>query len=251
MATLVTTDSSPSSLLSTLPGWDTLTRRDQQFIEKETRAIGNSLIDYGRSRLAIGEHLTNIKERCPRGMFAKYIKTYHFKKSVAYENIKAYARSTSHPLMTGPILREAMARNMQMLGADEESPLGVYTKPVAMMKVPPPTDDDKVKINEWLDGVETIKIRLDGRSKRMKEIDADPEETAKKCYRAIITFIRRLPSTGDNRKDKRDQISFAENVFGMVFADLGMSSGKLIEPQAAPDEYRAVVGRPRKEEAAA
>jgi len=247
MATLVTTDSSPTSLLSTLSGWDTLPRKDQIFIEKETRALGESLADYGRSRLSIGERLTNIQSRMGRGMFAKYLKAYHFKRSTAYATIKAYNNASQH--LPEAVLKIAMARNMPILGESDESPLGAYTK--SARRMPPPDSKDPVVINQYLDSLESAKVKDDGRSRRMKEINADPEETAKKCYRAIITFIRRLPSSGDNRKDKRDQISFAENVFGMVFADLGMSSAKLIEPQAAPDEYRAVVGRPRKEEAAA
>lgn len=243
---LVTTELSPTSLLMTLPGWDNLSRKDQIFIEKETRALGDSLADYGRSRLSIGERLSNVQSRMGRGMFAKYLKAYHFKRSTAYATIKAFNNAVQN--LPEAVLKIAMARNMPILGESDEAPLGSYSK--AARRLPPPDSKDPIVINQYLDSLESAKTKDDGRSKRMKEIDADPEETAKKCYRAIVSFIRRLPSTGDNRKDKRDQISFAENVFGMVFADLGMSSAKLIEPQAAPQGYQAVVGRPSKEQAA-
>ncbi len=48
--TLAATDMSPSNLLQTLPGWDGLSRKDQIFIERETKGLGEALSDYGRSR---------------------------------------------------------------------------------------------------------------------------------------------------------------------------------------------------------
>lgn len=248
---LMATDMSPTGLLHTLSKWDQLSRKDQTFLERETKFLGEALADYGRSKLAIGRHLTSIQEKLqPLRMFETYLKAFHFKKSTAYSHITAFRNAEAH--LPAPVLERAMVRNMSIVGLSEDEPLGAYTVP--FKRLPPPNTDDVQKIDQYLDSIEEHRVRIDGRSKARKEakgVERDSNLLTKMCFKFIKRCLSQLPSTGENRKDKARQISFVEDVMGMTLASLGVSSAKTIEPQAIPEEFRVGPGRPRKEENAA
>lgn len=235
---LAVTDMSPTNLLKTLPGWENLERKDQIYVEKETLALGTTLAEYGQSRLAIGEKLTNIQDKLPKGMFSKYLQAYHFKRSTAYKSIKSYRNSVQH--MPEFVLREAMRRNMPILGESDDRPLGVYTD--YAKKLPPPASDDKAAINQYLDTLEAAKKRADGRSRRKAEIEADADVLLKQSYRFVSSRLNKLPNRGRTRRAWVDQL------VGMLLTKMGVSGGQTFEPEAVPDEFVAQVGRPRKDE---
>lgn len=240
MANLITVDTSPTSLLKSIPGWDELDRKDQLYIEKETKSLGVALSDYGFSRLAIGEHLNNVQTRLRKGMFAKYLRAYHFKRSTAYKSIKSFQNASAH--LPEAVLKMAMARNMPMLGESDDQPLGAYTDHTK--RIPPPQSEDPEVISQYLDSIEAAKKRADGRSTKMTEIEEDADVLLKQTYRFISVRLNKLPSRGKARR------VWADKLFGMVLSELGVSGSQSFAPEAIPDEFIAVKGRPRTIEAA-
>lgn len=232
---LAATDMSPSTLLQTLPGWDGLSRKDQIFIERETKGLGEALADYGRSRLAIGERLTNIKDKLPAGMFAKYLGAYHFKRSTAYKTMAEYKNAVQW--LPEPVLRRAMARNMPLLGESDESPLGPYTK--AVKRLPAPESEDPIVIDQYLDSLEESRKRTDARSPKMAEVDEDSEVLLKHAYRFVSTRLKKIPNRGKARRVWMDKL------VGMLLTELGVSGGQTFTAEGIPEEFVAQVGRPR------
>lgn len=230
-------DYSPTGLLNTLPGWENLQRKDQIAVERATKTLEGVLMDYGRSRLAIGEQLSVIQEKLQStNMFSKYLETFHFKRSTAYKAIKEYSNAVQW--LPEPVLRRAMSRNMPMLGAEQERPLGVYTDPVK--RLPPPDTEEPKVIDQWLDTIEQARIRADSRSKKFIEVEADFEALLIQAYRFASLRINKLPKGSKIRRQ------FLDKLVGMLLAELGIASGQTFEPEAIPEGYRAEVGRPRK-----
>lgn len=224
-----------NNILTNLPGWDRLDKKDQTVVERETKLLSEDLKGYGRSRLAIGERLTNIKTRIPRGMFVRFLDNVNLKRSWAYNQMTAYRNASKW--LPKPVVDAAMARNMQMLGITEEKPLGVYTDVVK--RVPPPKTDDLTKIHNWLDSLEeSRKKSLMRHSNRIEIVEDDPEVLLKQSYRFVSGRMKKLNTRGRARR------AFVENLFGMLLSELGVSQGQTFEPQAVPEDFRAVVGRP-------
>lgn len=224
-----------NSILTNLPGWDGLEKKDQIVVERETRLLSEDLKGYGRSRLAIGERLTNIQGKVPKGMFVRFLDAVNLKRSWAYNQMTAYRNAAKW--LPKPVVDAAMSRNMNMLGITDEKPLGVYTDVVK--RVPPPKTDDLAKIHNWLDNVEESRKRIQvRRSSRIEIVEDDPEVLLKQSYRYVVTRLNKLPSRGRARR------AFLEALFGMLLSELGVSQGQTFEPQAIPEGFRAVVGRP-------
>lgn len=224
------------TILKTLPGWDALNKRDQALIEKETLDLSEAIMGLGRSKLAIGEHLMRVQEKLePLRMFTRYLDAYNLKKSTAYNHITAFKNATQW--LPKPVLDAAIVRNMSIIGIKEDKPLGIYTD--AVKRIPPPATNDPKKIAEYLDSVEASQKRTDGRSKRMAEVEEDPEVLLKQAYRFVVSRLNKLPSRGKARR------SFIEQLAGMMISELGVSSSLSFMPEAIPHGFRAEVGRPR------
>jgi hypothetical protein len=232
---LATNDTSPSNLLQTLPGWDSIPRKDQIYIERETKGLGEALTDYGRSRLSIGEHLTNIKDKLPKGMFTKYLGAYHFKRSTAYKAIASYKNAVQW--LPEPVLKAAMARNMPLLGESDEKPLGAYTN--AIKRIPPPKSEDPVVIDQYLDSIEESRKRGDARSSKMAEVDEDAEVLLQHAYRFVSSRLKKIPNRGKSRRQ------WVDKLVGMILTELGVSGQQSFHPEGIPEEFVAKVGRPR------
>jgi hypothetical protein len=233
--TTALSESAPTNLLTTLPGWDTMPRKDQIYLEKETRALGSALHDFGQSRLAIGERLSNIQERLPKGMFTSYLKTFHFKRSTAYKHITSYKNAVQW--MPDPILKVAMERNMPLLGEKDDEPLGVYT--VSAKRLPPPKTEDKNKINQYLDTLEEDARKRSNRPKKAGVTESE-DDLLKQAYRFIAGRLEKVTA--------RRKRQFIGRLAGMLLSDIGVSQAQSFDPEAVPEEFVPVVGRPRKEQ---
>lgn len=218
----------PDSLLTalrTIPGWEDVNKKDQIAVEKETRNLNEAILGYGRSRLAIGRHLLAVQAKLePLRMFNKYLIAYNFKKSTAYEHIKAFKEAEAN--WSPALIDAAMQRNMS---------LDVH----AVKRIPPPATNDQEKIAEYLDLVARTQKRLDGRSKRMAEVEIDHEVLLKQAYRFVVSRVNKLPTRGKTRR------AFMDQLVGMLLSDIGVASDITFSPEAVPDGFRAEVGRPR------
>lgn len=242
---LAATDTSPGGILKALPGWEEIARKDQVIIERETKNLGEALADYGRSKLAIGEHLATIQDKLePLRVFSRYLQAFHFKRSVAYNHITAYKNAVKH--LPEPVLKRAMSRNMSIIGISEDKPLGRYTN--AFKRLPPPNTEDAEKIDQYLDTIEEAALRSDTRSKKyVREVEKEPTLLMKQFYKFGKRCLSQLPASGNRRRDREQQVAFIEDAMGMLLAELGITS-KTIEAQAVPEEFKVGPGRPRKSE---
>lgn len=241
MGNVAIIDTSPVSMLSSLPGWEALTRKDQISVEKDTKALAEAFQSLGRSRLAIGEHLTNIHERIGGTMFSGYIEAFHFKRSTAFKAMKEYKNAVHW--LPEPVLRAAMRRNMPIMGEKDDQPLGIYTDHVK--RLPPTKSEDPVKIDQYLDSIEESRKRSRARSsKKLEATELDFDVVTMEAYRFSVLRIQRL---SNRRGEKR---RFLDKLVGLLLTEIGVSGKQTFEAEAIPDGYRAQVGRPRNEEVA-
>jgi len=225
------TDLLPVGVLSTLPGWSDLDADEQRTIETETQQLGQAFDGLVRSRLAVGEHLTRIHVLLePRRMFSQYCDYVGLQRSVAYNAITAYANATK--TLPEPILRVAAARGVNMLGIHEHRPLGKYTD--AVKRLPPPKTQETAKIVEWLEEVEILRRK---QKQKAAAVEPDPDDLLKEAYRFVILKIDRVPP--------RRRRAWLGKLVGMGLAKIGVAQPQSFEPEAAPEDFIPVVGRPR------
>lgn len=234
---VATLDTSPVAMLEQLPWWQSISRKDQISIEKETKALGEAFQNMGRSRLAAAEHLSNVHDKVGKGNFQGFLRIFHIKRAWAYETMKGYKNTLQ--AFPEAVIREAMRRNMPILGASDDKPLGTYTD--AVKRLPPPKTEDPVKIGQYLDSIEQARSRARARaSKKLETIEADPDVLLQESYRFVIIRLQRLGSKGATRN------RFVESLTGMLMTEIGVTK-RNFEAEAIPDGFRAQVGRPRKE----
>jgi hypothetical protein len=236
----------PRETFVDLPWWKRLTPDDQQKVQQEGQALGRALVEEGFSRLAVGEHLSNLHELLePQRLFVRFLKNFHFSQRTAYRYINGFRNARERlPEYT---LRRAIARGMNMIGDTEERPLGVYTD--AVKRLPPPAEPDPAAVDEWLDKVEERKRRQ--RSQQLQEgageragVDTDPQAMMKEVFRNFRVRLRRLPAG-------RTRGSWVKTLAGMMLAEAGIGNEQSIAPVAPPEDFRATRGRPRKKSAEA
>lgn len=231
----------PIESLTALSGWEKLPASEQKAVEKETQALAYSMLEVGYSRLAVGEHLTNLQTILePKRMFSKFLKIHRFNRSTAYIHIAAYknAKSTLPPA----VLKVAMARGFKMLGDSEDRPLGVYTE--AVKALPPPKTEDVTKIERWLIEVEERRMKIRPVSGHMV-VSVDSDTLKKECFRFFESRYKKLP------QNHKTRMRWTEDLIGMMLSLLGVGGAKSFGPTAVPEGFRAVRGRPPLEQVAA
>lgn len=221
----------PVGVLSTLAGWSDLDADVQKVVETETQQLGQAFDGLVRSRLAVGEHLTRIHTILePKRMFSQYCDLVRLRRSVAYNALTGYANATKS--LPAPVLRVATTQGVNMLGISEDRPLGRYTE--AVRKLPPPHTTDTAKIVEWLDQVEVIRRK---QVQKQAQQEPDAEVLLKEAYRFVIGKIDRVPA--------RRRRAWFERLVGMGLARIGVGQPQSFGPEAPPEEFIPVVGRPR------
>lgn len=220
----------PVTQLHSLNGWDELDASTRKSVETETKNLSEAIVTWGKSRLAIGEHLTKIQEKLePQRMFGKFLDAFNLKRSTAYNYITGYKNASS--VLSDNILQVVSSRGINMIGIRETQPLGVYTD--AVKKIPPPTSSNMADINDWLKRVESVR-----KKSRPAEI-VDTELMMKECYRYVATRLGKVPSKGRSRR------AWLDRLVGMILTEVGISNGANFTPEGIPEEFRAVPGRPR------
>lgn len=240
----------PVTMFSSQKWWAKLSEAEQMTVTDEGFKLSQALLVNGASRMAVGEHLTNLQGTLePHNLFGRFLKTFHFSKRTAYRFISGFKNAKAK--LPEPILKAAMARGINMLGDTDQKPLGVYTD--AVQRLPPPATADPAQANAWLDAVEQTRITV-----RQEANDAapgngsftlpeptDPQTALKECYRFVALRYKKLP-TGARVRSK-----WLSGLVGMLLSELGVSGVQTFAPQAVPEDFRIVRGRPKAAIAAA
>lgn len=229
----------PDSVFTSLSWWEKLNKDEQTAVKSEGEQLAVALLNYGRSRLAVGEHLLKIKEVLePHKLFVKFLRNFHFSVKSAYRYMNGFTNAKK--MLAEPVLQGAMARGLNMIGESEEKPLGIYTE--AARQLPPPTNPTTSQVNAWLDSVESVRKKLRGGSTSVATIDmstVDPELALKECVRFVENRFKKLPANG------RTRTAWAHRLIGYVMTVAGIEHAETVKPTAIPEGFRAERGRPR------
>lgn len=236
-----------TSQFAQLAWWNKLNEQEQNAVVSEGKELAKSLLSYGRSRIAIGEHLTKLQGILePHNLFGRFLKSFHFSKRTAYRYIAGFKNART--ILPEAVLEVAMSRGYNMIGDSDLKPLGVYTE--AVRKLPPPVNPDPVQAETWLNQVEEVrrqdKSDVGTQSQTFDSlVPQDPSTLLKESYRFISIRYKRLPN---NSKVKAQ---FVRTLVGMILTELGVSGPQTFSPLAVPEDFRAQRGRPRTATAAA
>jgi hypothetical protein len=227
----------PPDAFNTLAWWEKLQPAEQTTVMHEGRLLAQAMLDHGKSRLAIGEHLEKLQGVLePRNLFGKFLKNYHFSKRTAYRYIAGFKNAKAR--LPETVLKAAMARGVNIVGETEARPLGIYTEAVA--KLPPPQSANEVQANTYLTQLEQVRkeTRSSGANLFTVPVPQDPQTLLKECYRFVSLRYKRLPNNSKTRAQ------WVRNLVGMILADLGVSGEQTFAPHAAPEDFKAQRGRP-------
>jgi hypothetical protein len=129
-----------------------------------------------------------------------------------------------------------MARNMPLLGENDDKPLGAYTN--AVKRIPPTKSEDPAVIDQYLDSIEESRKRGDARSSKMAEVNEDTDVLLEQAYRFVSSRLKKIPNRGKGRRQWMDRL------VGMLLTELGISGSQTFEPEGVPIEFIPKVGRP-------
>lgn len=215
-----------------------LSTKAKQIVMTEGQALAQALLLEGRSKLAIGEHLTRIQAVLePRRVFGRFLHGFNMSKRTAYRYIKGY--SNAEKRLPEPILRAAMVRGMNLIGETDEKPLGIYT--AAVKKLPMPEHATPKQAHEYLDKLEESRKIKPPEGETLPAEHIEMVDAVKVAFKTVSNIMKRLPvdTKGKNK------MKFLQSVVGMCLTEVGVASQQTFEPQAVPDEFRIGRGRPR------
>jgi len=230
----------PPDAFNTLAWWKKLNDEEQAAVQHEGQLLAQALLDYGKSRLAVGEHLSKLQGLLePHNLFGRFLKNFHFSKRTAYRYISGYNNAKAR--LPETVLKAAMARGVNIVGDTDVKPLGIYTEAVA--KLPPPTQANEVQANTWLDQIEQVRketrAAAAGGGMFTVPVPQDPQTLLKECYRFVSLRYKRLPNSSKIRAN------WVRSLVGMILADLGVSGEQTFVPHKAPEDFVAQRGRPQ------
>jgi hypothetical protein len=208
--------------------------KERATLEKETKGLGSDMVNFGRARMAIGERLVRIREILqPKGVFVRFLDEIRFDRKTAYNLMNGFENAKAN--LPEIYLLAAMSRGLDMMGTNEERPLGRFTEAVAAL--PPPKTQDPKKVHDYLDKVVQFRKEhyLQERTYSLDRIELE-------CFRFVDSRVKRLPRSHKARK------AFLDAHVGMLMTAMGISNRQSFEPIAIAEGVRAKRGRPRKVE---
>ncbi len=227
-----------TNTLAELGWWDKLDEAEQDAVMAEGRALSVAMLQYGTSRLKIGEHLAKLQSVLePHNLFGKFLKNFHFSKRTAYRYIAGFNNAKARLPKT--VLDAAMARGVNLIGESELKPLGIYTQ--AVEQLPPPVNPTPVQAETWLNQVEQVRKQTretEGSTPYAVTVNTDPQLLLKECYRFVSLRYKRLPSNTKTRA------AWVRNLVGMLLSDMGIAGQQAFAPTVVPEDYKAQRGRP-------
>lgn len=215
--------------LVAIKGWDKLDHKAQTMLMTETTALKGAAEGFFRSGLSVGEHLTKVKEILePRRMFSRYLRSYNFNRARAYTLVENYKLATSRYSET--TVRIAAERNIKI---NSEA----FT--IVAKQYPEPKNADERQRAAWLVKTKELVARREA-NEIPRHNSGDPEHLLRVTYRYASLRFKKLPKNSKTRR------AWVEGLIGMMLTDLGVGSALTFEPRAIPDDFRAVVGRPKR-----
>lgn len=213
------TQSVSTSILASFEGWADIPIPDQRTIETEYISLYDSLKSLSLARLAVGEHLSNIRSILePKRMFNKFLDSQtSLSRATAYRYIDLYIATSSR--LPKPVLEVVMAKGVDKINL------------ARLESSPPPRTTNVIKIAEWVDSIQSPLPRSDRSSD-------SPESLKRDCYNYLHSRISRLPS--------RSRLVWLKSLVGMLLSTLNFTDPQTIDPFPAPEGFLAVRGRPKK-----
>src|SRR6266496_1014598 len=177
---------SPVTALQSLAWWDKLNDDEKNSVIAASQRLGEALVTFGTSRLAIGEHLTRLQAVLePHNLFQRFLKNFHFSKRTAYRYIAGYNNAKNR--LPENVLKAAMARGFNIVGESEIKPLGIYTR--AVEKLPPPVNPTPTQAVTWLEQVDEVRrqTKSDEGTESLSSVvvPQDPQTLLRECYKFV------------------------------------------------------------------
>lgn len=235
----------PKDFLVGLPFWADLARDEQTAVERETKGLAAEMANQVMSRFRTGEHLLSL-QAVLQGRFRAYLGGLRFSYRTAYrymELVKIIRKGGSSGNGGGSlgisetVVRIAAARGVDLVGHTPARPFGPYTEPIKKLGPPP---KDEAGIPGWIEAVETERQALPRKGRRKAAIGPDA-----RMIRAFREASGQWGQVGAGRRG-----AWAVKLVGILMAEFGLPKGS-VAPEAVPEGFRAVLGRPRREVGAA
>jgi hypothetical protein len=212
----------PSADLEALRGWEKLEPQEQSAVRAEYRAITDALYAEGKSRLAIGQHLLKAQEiLAPKRLFVRFLKrSFHMSRSTAFNYINLYRAAMEDA--PKKVIDIAMSKNYRAVN-----------KPNIFKTYPPPKTTSTAKIIQYLDRLETRKLKV-------VSVHHTPEILMKRALHTIEVNWNKVP--------KQERRNWMRSLIGMEMTKFGV--GADIEPIPVPETFEVKRGRPSTKKAA-
>lgn len=206
-------------MLDTLEGWGELSGLQQSTITSETKGLIEDLKQLGETRLRIGARLHKIRSiliQTKKGAWEQYITTLHISRASANRYIVMYDETAK--ILPAPIVEAALARGIDKIRSE------------VVRKFPPPAKASVVQIEDYLDKIQHEKPVRMAKERSTEELKKDLINELRKAYKDIPA-----------RSKQTWMLSF----LGMCLTVMGVSNEMRLTPEAIPDSFAVVRGRPK------
>lgn len=222
-----TTTSNPSiSSAEGFAGWKKLSPDEQTAVKTETAGVLAARLLEGKSKIAIGQHLLNLRVILePKRMFVAFLKhSFHMSQASGYRYINLYELGES--LLPAPVLEAAITR-------------GTPIRKSQIAENPPPKTNDPIAISAYLGSLEELPKRS-----LVAALESDPEQLMKECVNFVSSRYARLEGT------PRQKQKWVSNFVGMLMTKFGLESERTYGPIPVPETFVVKRGRPAEAKAA-
>ena len=228
----------PVSAFTDAAWWAKLNNEEQTAVQSLGQKLASAMLQYGTSRLAIGEYLAGLQSVLePYNLFGRFLKNFHFNKRTAYRYIAGYKNAKAR--LPEVILQQAMVRGVNIVGESELKPLGTYTQAAA--KLPPPKEPTMEQANTWLTQVE--KVRKEEHATESTAftmgVPQDPQTLLKEAFRFVSLRYRKLPNNAKARA------GWVRSLVSLLLSEFGVTGQQTFMPQTVPDTFKAQRGGAR------
>lgn len=224
--------------LKTFSFFKGLNESEQKVVETESTELLHAMSGFGNARIAIGEHLSRIKDvLTPHNVYGRYFAAAR-KLGLFTMNIRTADRyvagyRNAKALLPKPIVNLALERGVNIIGDTEQKPFGQYTD--AVRQLPPPTKPTEEQARVWLNQVEDVRKKSRAVA-GFSIVPQDPGTLLQQCYRFVALRYKKLPHT------KRVRDNWVRSLMGMLATEFSVTA---VYQTAIPEEFRTQRGRPR------
>lgn len=218
-----TADANNVTRLDDLRGWSKLEKSKQQIVRHANQAALEAFHQEKESRLEVGKNLLEIREILkPRNMWIAYLKEcFDMSQASGYRYIEEYVEARKQ--LPKPVLEIVARRAYRPAQIKRIVENFHHQKPMT----------DPIKIGRYLDKLERTPAPV-----VEPEIVYNPDTILRECVNFISNRFERLP------RSMRTKI--ARVFIGMIMTKFGFGAVQSFEPEAIPETFRAVRGRPTK-----